>query len=403
MRTRSTILLLTAALLLGACTSGSGDGPSAEGSVGSGTTMSPAPSASPSAGSPSPSTTPTGASALADVRAGWQQVGDGFEGPVQVLPVPGVGTVVVEQVGRLRTLDGTTVLDLTDRVTAGGERGLLGAAVHPDGDRLFVHYSGSDGRTVVAAFPLGGGDVHAGEERVLFEHDQPAANHNGGALLFDPDGALVLALGDGGGAGDQFDNGQDPGTQLGALLRFDADASELAPADGNPFLDGGGDPAVWAYGLRNPWRIAFDDDHLYVADVGQDAYEEVDVVARDAVAGANFGWPILEGTTCYRQADCDPSGTIRPVAELRHADGACSIIGGVVVPHGHGSGLGGAFLYSDLCDTQLRAVRRDGDEVQAAVVDGAALPASPLGFGTGDDGQVWVALQDGRVLELTSG
>ena len=337
------------------------------------------------------------------MRAGWQQVGGGFEGPVQVLPIPGVGTVVVEQVGRLRTLDGTTVLDLTDRVTSGGERGLLGAAVHPDGGRLFVHYSGSDGHTVVSSFPLAGGDVDVGEERVLFEHDQPAANHNGGALLFDPDGALVLALGDGGGAGDQFDNGQDPGTQLGALLRFDADGDGLAPADGNPFLDGGGDPAVWAYGLRNPWRIAFDDDHLYVADVGQDAYEEVDVVARDEVAGANFGWPILEGTTCYREADCDPSGTIRPVAELRHADGACSIIGGVVVPSGHASGLGGAFLYSDLCDTQLRALRTDGDQVETAVVDGAALPASPLGFGTGDEGQVWVGLQDGRVLELRPG
>ena len=222
-------------------------------------------------------------------------------------------------------------------------------------------------------------------------------------MLFDPDGMLVLALGDGGGAGDQFGNGQDPSTQLGALLRFDADGAQLTPAEGNPFLDGGGDPAVWAYGLRNPWRIAFDEQRLYVADVGQDAVEEVDVLARDDVAGANFGWPILEGTACYREDDCDPAGTVRPVAELHHADGACSIIGGVVVPADHPSGLGGAFLYSDLCDTRLRAVRADGGQVATAVVDGAQLPASPLGFGTGADGEVWVGLQDGRILELTAG
>ena len=336
--------------------------------------------------------------------ARWDVVGDGFEGPVQVLPVPGVGIVVVEQVGRIRTLAAEDVLDLTDRVTAGGERGLLGAAVHPDGDRLFVHYSGDDGRTVLSSFPLADGTVDAEDEQVLFTHPQPAANHNGGALLFDPDGALVLALGDGGASADRFDNGQDPSTELGALLRFDADGVELAPAPGNPFLDGGGAATVWAYGLRNPWRIAFDQDRLYVADVGQDAVEEVSVVSRDEAAGANFGWPILEGSTCFRTEGCDRSGLVEPVAELRHAEGACSIIGGVVVPAGHATGLGGAYLYSDLCDTTLRALRvGSGGAVETGVVDGAALPASPLGFGTGTDGQVWVGLQDGRVLELTAG
>ena len=358
----------------------------------------------PSSPSPSETGTTTSARPLDQVRASWQQVGTGFEGPVQVLPVPGVGPVVVERVGRLRALDGRTVLDLTDRVTAGGERGLLGAAVHPDGDRLFVHYSGAGGQTVVSSFPLADGTVDPGAETVLFTRDQPAANHNGGSLRFDPEGRLVLALGDGGGAGDQFGNAQDPSTVLGALLRFDADGPQLQPAESNPFLDGGGAPEVWAYGLRNPWRIAFDDERLYVADVGQDAVEEVSVIDRDDAAGANFGWPILEGSACFRADDCDASGLVLPVAELRHAEGACSIIGGVVVPTGHPSGLGGAYLYSDLCDTQLRALRADGgDDVEVGVVDGATLPSSPLGFGTGEDGQVWVGLQDGRVLELTAG
>ena len=408
MRAVSLSLPLAAVLVLTACSGGPDVAPRATTdpmTTATEQTPDPRPTGTSPTPAPSPVDTPTTTPAPLDqARASWQQVGTGFEGPVQVLPVPGVGPVVVEQAGRLSTLDGDTLLDLTDRVTAGGERGLLGAAVHPDGDRLFVHYSGADGRTVLSSFPLADATIDPGEETVLFTREQPAANHNGGALLFDPEGKLVLALGDGGGGGDQFGNGQDPSTVLGTLLRFDADGPSLEPAEGNPFLDGGGAPEVWAYGLRNPWRIAFDDDRLYVADVGQDAVEEVSVVDRDDVAGANFGWPILEGSVCFRAEDCDTSGLVMPVAELRHDEGACSIIGGVVVPSDHPSGLGGDYLYSDLCDTQLRALRAGGgDDAEVGVVDGATLPASPLGFGTGEDGQVWVGLRDGRVLELTAG
>lgn len=398
--------LLAAALGLVACTATPpGDGPTTV------TATSPGPStpATTAPTAPAPTAAPTSADgpgdavALEDVTAAWQVVGEGYAGPVQVLVAPDGRVLVVEQAGRIRTLpERDPVLDLTDRVTAGGERGLLGAAFHPDGERLFVHYSGEGGRTVVSSFPVAGQVLDPDRETVLFEHEQPAANHNGGALLFDPDGALVLALGDGGAAGDRFGNAQDTGTALGALLRFDADGARLSPADGNPFLDGGGHPALWAYGLRNPWRIAFDDTRLYVADVGQDAVEEVSVVDRDEVAGANFGWPQLEGTACYASADCDPAGTVVPVAELTHAEGACSLIGGVVVPDGHPTGLGGAYLYSDLCDTQLRALRAGDGQVATAVVAGARIPASPLGFGTGPDGRVWVGTTDGQVLELTA-
>lgn len=357
-------------------------------------------SRAPATTSPSPTarTTPDRLP-LDQVAVSWEAVGSGFSGPLQVLTDPRDGTtLVVEQVGRVRTLSGETVLDLTDRVTTeGSEQGLLGVAFHPDGGRLFVHYSGEDGRTVLSEFPVDGG-LSPADETVLLTEPQPAANHNGGALLFTPDGALVLALGDGGAAGDRFDNGQDTDTRKGGLLRLDVSTpGQVAPHPDNPFLDGGA-PELWAYGLRNPWRVDVDADHWYVADVGQDAVEEVSVVPRGEIGGANFGWPILEGSQCFRDEDCDPSGTVLPEVELHHTDGVCSLIGGVLVPAGHPTGLGDAFLYSDLCDTQLRALRTGG--ASDVVVAGGQLPGSPLGFGRGADGQVWVGTVDGEVLEL---
>ncbi len=404
-------LLTSILVVLAGCSSGPSAPPTDQTSPG--TSAPPSASVRPSPAIPTPTdtlgSTPTPRveppPPLEQVTARWQVVGEGFQGPLQVVDDPRGGPpLVVEQVGRVTPLDGSRlVLDLTDRVTAGGERGLLGVAFHPDGDRLFVHYSGDAGQTVLSSFPVGDGPLDAGAEEVLLTVAQPAANHNGGALLFDPDGHLVLALGDGGGAGDRFGNGQDPGTLLGSLLRFDVGTepgAPLAPAPGNPFVDGGGAPEVWAYGLRNPWRIAFDATHLYVADVGQNAVEEVAVVPRGDVAGANFGWPVLEGGQCYQQPDCDAEGMVMPSAELRHEDGACSIIGGVVVPEAHPTGLGGAYLFSDLCDPRLHALRRGGDGTEVAVVEGAQLPASPLGFGAGAGGQVWAATRDGQVLEL---
>lgn len=406
---RVSVLVILSALM-GACSSPSVEDPGPDSSR----SAPPAPTTPTPSGASPGSTSPDGASpsatdpateatpqviAVASARAGWQEVGSGFEGPVQVLDGPVGQVLVVEQPGRIRTLAGEPWLDLTDRVTSGGERGLLGAAVHPDDDRLYVHYSGEGGRTVLSVLPVAGGAPDASDERVLFETAQPASNHNGGALLFTAEGHLVLALGDGGGAGDPFGNGQDPSTVLGTLLRFEVGEDGLSPAPGNPFLDGGGAPEVWAYGLRNPWRIAQDDERLYVADVGQGAIEEVSVVPLDELAGANFGWPVLEGSACYRSSSCDAGGLVQPAAELRHDEGACSIIGGVVVPDGHPTGLGGAFLFSDLCDTRLRALRV-GDGV--AAVKGGVLPASPLGFGTGADGAVWVGTTSGRVFELVA-
>lgn len=391
-------MVVAVAMVATACGGGGTGTPSEDVS-----TTAPAATSSPSSpaatGTPDPTGQAQDRTPLAEASVTWASVGSGFSGPLQVLTDPRDGrTLVVEQVGRIRTLDGEGVLDLTDRVTtAGNEQGLLGVAFHPDGDRLFVHYSGSDGHTVLSEFPADG-ELSADDETVLLTEPQPASNHNGGAVLFTPDGALVLALGDGGASGDRFDNGQDTDTRKGGLLRLDVSTpGEAQPHPGNPFLDGGA-PELWVYGLRNPWRVDVDQDHWYVADVGQDALEEVSVVPRDDIGGANFGWPLLEGSSCFLTSDCDESGTVLPEVELRHVDGACSLIGGVVVPEGHPTGLAGAFLFSDLCDTQLRALRAGG--ASNVVIDGGQLPGSPLGFGRGADGQVWVGTADGEVLEL---
>lgn len=293
--------------------------------------------------------------------------------------------------------------DLSGRVRDEGERGLLGMAVHPDDpDRLFVHYSAAaDGDTVLAELAVVGGVPDPGTERVVLRLDQPAANHNGGSLLFGPDGMLYLALGDGGGAGDRYGNGQNVDTLLGGIVRLDVGggAPYAVPPD-NPFVGGDGADELWAYGLRNPWRIAFDDGWLYVADVGQDAYEEVDVVDA-SVGGLNFGWPLTEGLHCYTRG-CDPAGTVVPVVEVAHGDGgACSITGGVVYRGAAIPELAGHYLYSDYCGGWLRSFRWDG----AAAVDhrdwtgDVGVPGQVVSFGTDAAGEVLV-LTPGAVLRI---
>lgn len=357
---------------------------------------------------PSPEPSPT--ALIGEVALRLTEVGTGFDAPLQVLPAPGGGLLVVEQPGRVRLLrDGqvTTYLDVSDRVTAGGERGLLGIALHPDhpsDERMVVHYSGSGGRTVVATVAAGEDSADPGSESRLLTRDQPAANHNGGQVRFGRDGFLYIGLGDGGGAGDQFGNGQRPDTLLGTILRLDIDGGDpYAIPDDNPFADGReGAPEVWAYGLRNPWRFDFDGGRLYIADVGQNAVEEVNAEPADA-AGVNYGWPILEGPACFAEDDCDPSGTALPATSYRHADtGGCGVIGGEVYDGAALPALRGWFLYSDLCAGFLRAVRvaEDGTVEEADLTEQVETLERVLGFGHDADGELHIALQDGRVLRL---
>jgi glucose/arabinose dehydrogenase len=299
-----------------------------------------------------------------------ERVASAFEAPVQVLAVRG-RTYVVEQAGRVRALAGReTLLDLRGLVTFAGEQGLLAAAVHPDDEsRLFVHYSDRLGDTIVAEYRDGT------RARRLLHVDQPYENHNGGALLFGPDGLLYLGLGDGGDAFDPEGRSQDPGTRLGKLLRLDVDAE-------------GGAWEVVASGLRNPWRAGFDPEtgDLWIGDVGQDRWEEVNVLRRGET-GVNFGWDVYEGRDRVEEKEPAEGELAFPVAVYGH-DAGCSITGGVVD--------GGRFLVGDFCEGTIWSVgTRDGDLRRER-------PRLPLvtSFGRGADGEIYLTSQRGGVYRL---
>ena len=283
--------------------------------------------------------------------------------------------LVSEQAGRVRVTEEEYLesehafvrepLDIRDRVSRrGSEEGLLGLALHPEDERhLYVYYSAaSPRRSVVSRFVYfrGNGEISADTELVILEVEQPYANHNGGQIAFGPDGYLYIGLGDGGSAGDPQGNGQDTSTLLGSILRIDV--SEATPAQpyaippDNPFADGGGRPEIWAYGLRNPWRFSFDRDtgELWTGDVGQNQWEEIDIIER----GGNYGWNTLEGNHCFRPRDnCDREGKIPPVLEYSLDGQPCSVIGGYVYRGQAIPWLQGAYIYGDFCYGKVFGLR----------------------------------------------
>jgi hypothetical protein len=281
-----------------------------------------------------------------------------------------------------------TVLDISDRVANVGERGFLGIAVHPnDPSRVFAHYSDPSGDTTVSEFAVAGdGSIDPGSESILFTASQPASNHNGGWIQFGPDdGMLYLGLGDGGGGNDEFGNGQNDDTFLASLVRIDVDT---------------GDAEKFAKGLRNPWRFWIEGDQVYIADVGQNAYEEISVAPLEP--GINYGWSIMEGLHCF-SGDCDQSGLQLPVVEVEHGDGGtCSITGGLVYQGSDIPELAGHYLYSDYCGGWLRSFRFAGGEAvdQTDWTDSVGTPGQVVSFGYGPTGQVYV-LTTSDVLEIT--
>ncbi len=277
--------------------------------------------------------------------------------------------------------DPAPVLDLSSQVRNQGEQGFLGLELAPDDPNLvYVHYSAGDGDSVVSAIRMG--DAGSFDEQVLVRIDQPASNHNGGMIQLGPDGALYVGLGDGGGSDDRYGNGQNTDTLLGGIVRID-------PA--------GGEPTLWSYGLRNPWRFWFDADTLYIGDVGQNAYEEIDVVTFDG-AGYNFGWPITEALHCFSpRRDCDTGGLTPPVIEVAHGDaGTCSITGGVVYRGSAIPELEGAYLYSDFCGGWLRSFRWDGSEAVDEIdwTADVGVPGSVVSFGVDGRGEVYILTPD---------
>jgi glucose/arabinose dehydrogenase len=329
-----------------------------------------------------------------------------LEGPSAVADPPGSGPVLVTTLdGRvhavdLTTGDVTTVLDLSGAVSTGGERGLLGMAIAPDGDRLYLDYTNHRGDNEIRSWPLADGVTVGGpDDGVLhLRIGQPFENHNGGNLVFGPDGALWIGTGDGGGAGDRGNVAQNPDRLLGKMLRVvpEPDGGVSAPPS-NP--DWGDRPEVWGIGLRNPWRYSFDRDtnRLWIADVGQASVEEVSVVDPND-PHPNFGWDRVEGSNGY-EGHPDPA-FVPPVVEYGHDDtGGCSITGGFVYRGDEIPGLYGWYLYGDYCGGWIRAVPADDPGAEPVELVAEAGPVAS--FGELDDGELLV-LTGGQVLAVVA-
>jgi len=321
---------------------------------------------------------------------------------------------VVEQAGRVLSFtengsgDESTWLDIRSRVSSGGERGLLSIAFHPSFEsngRFFLYYTRSGGDVVVSEFSVSGnalsdpGDPDS--ERVLLVAEQPAGNHNGGQLVFGPDGYLYISIGDGGGAGDTYGNGQRKDTLLAKILRIDVDSGDPygIPAD-NPFVnDPEHRPETWAWGLRNAWRVSFDRDTglMWIADVGQNAWEEIHV----GVAGGNYGWPEMEGNHCY-QGDCDPDQFEPAVWEYPHSAGI-SITGGFVYRGCVMPDLQGVYFYSDYnyFNSPLWSLSWDGTSATEGPVTLSTTGSLISSFGEDEDGEIYICDHSGgRLLKM---
>jgi glucose/arabinose dehydrogenase len=301
-------------------------------------------------------------------------------------------------------------LDITDRVNRGGdEEGLLGLAFDPayqQNGYFYVYYSAANPRrSVVSRFKLDQQNADMADpqsEVIIMEVAQPYANHNGGQLVFGPDGYLYIGLGDGGSAGDPHGNGQNLGTLLGKILRIDvsglsAPGDYTIPVD-NPFVGTEGARAeIWAFGLRNPWRFSFDSQTglLWAGDVGQGSREEIDII----VKGANYGWNIMEGLDCYLPSTgCNQSGLTLPVFEYDHSQG-CSITGGYVYRGDRIPSLQGSYVYGDYCSGKIWALTYDG----GAVTENILLVDTGLSitsFGEDPAGNLYILDRQGGIYTL---
>jgi glucose/arabinose dehydrogenase len=360
--------------------------------------------------------TVTYASSTFSLRA--QQIVEGLASPVYLTaPKNDPRLFVVEQPGRIRivktgALVATPFLDITSRVVSGGERGLLSMAFDPayaTNGRFYVYYTGAQGDIFVDRFTVSTNpDVaNTASDRVITIQHRANSNHNGGLLLFGPDGMLYLGTGDGGGAGDVPNNAQNIDVLLGKILRLDVAALPYTIPPGNPFVGQAGADEIWAYGLRNPWRYTFDvppdgtPPKLYIADVGQGAREEVDVADASA-AGRNYGWRMMEGTQCYNPSSgCNQTGLTLPIVEYDHGQtGGCSITGGFVYRGAAIPEVQGHYFYSDYCSGWLRSFRLTG----GAAADQRDWALASIGnitsFGVDGAGELYVLSSNGRVYRV---
>ena len=352
-----------------------------------------------------PTATPSGASTFPDPNAyAWQLLVSDIQRPVD-LQADGSGRLfILEKIGRIRIFqDGqlleASFLDITDRVgSSGNEQGLLGLAFHPQyaqNGRFFVNYTDKSGDTSLSRFQVTSDPNVAdpASEVKLLGIDQPFANHNGGVMVFGPDGYLYAGLGDGGSQGDPFGNAQNTGVLLGKILRLDVDSAEpyAVPAD-NPFGN-----EIWHYGLRNPWRISFDSltSDLYIGDVGGGQWEEIDFLEAGSPGGTNFGWNFREGAHDYEGGG--PEGMVDPVAEYSHSEGGCSVTGGYVY-RGSMPEWNGIYLYGDYCSGLIWGlIRSDGSWQSQLLFD---TDVNITSFGEDESGEIYLVDDSGEIYRL---
>ncbi len=357
--------------------------------------------------------TPTAASAsFSPAPATLTLLASGLEKPVYLTePADGTGRLfVVEQAGliliwRNGQFLATPFLDLRDRVnSSGNEQGLLGLAFHPQysaNRRFFVYYTNMDGNLVIARYTAQASNPDQADPTsatALLQIAHPSfQNHNGGDLVFGPDGYLYIGIGDGGSQGDPHGNGQNLDTLLAKLLRIDVNKEPYGVPPDNPFI-GQADkrPEIWAYGLRNPWRFSFDrkTGDLYIADVGQDTYEEVDYQPAGSRGGANYGWSLMEGMHPYK-GDYSPGLTL-PVAEYTHSEGGCSITGGYVYRGAQWPQWAGLYFFGDYCTGLIWALGHTQAGWQRALVAQSSLAISS--FGEDQAGEIYVLDHEGGAI-----
>jgi glucose/arabinose dehydrogenase len=417
-----------ASVLLAACGGSSDPGGTSTGTRGTVTITAPA---DPAPDAPVSTTLPPlpGAEGVSGEGVKLEKVGD-VTAPTALVPRSGTTTMyVAQQDGRVKAIavdrqvdnegkvvresfriDGSPILDISRSISSGGERGLLGLAFSSDGRKLYVDYTDPDGRLTVDEYRMNDDRVDTSTRRNIISVEHERGNHNGGQIGFGPDGFLYIAMGDGGGGGDPDANGQNPGTLLGTILRVDpegeSDGRPYGIPPGNPFADGvSGAPEVWTWGLRNPWRFSWDRDtkDLWIADVGQNSYEEINFLAHEnggAGRGANMGWSLMEGTHPYEGAT-PPEGAVLPIFDYDRANGECSVTGGYLYRGARLPTLAGVYLYADYCKDDVRGLLRkpDGSIEEASL--GITVPGGAITtFGQDADGELFVASQAGGIYRL---
>ncbi len=310
---------------------------------------------------------------------------------------------ISEQKGEIFIVKNNTMLkkpflEISDRTSCCGERGLLSVAFphnYSYKKYFYVNYTNKKGSTVIARYKLTSNPDIADTKReeILLTLKQPYSNHNGGQLGFGPDGYLYIGMGDGGSAGDPLNNGQNSGSLLGKILRIDVESEIFpyaVPID-NPFVKNKGyRPEIWALGLRNPWRFSFDrkTGDLYIADVGQDQYEEINFQSLTSPGGENYGWNILEGTHCYNSLHCSKAGLVLPIVEYDHSQG-CSVTGGTVYRGKKFPSLQGIYLYSDYCSGRIWGLKQSGTIWLNTLLINSRLSISS--FGENETGEIFLA------------